>query len=498
MVIDSAKSIPAFYAGQSIFLTGATGCLGKMYIEKILRSCPDIREIFLLIRPKGGLNVNERLEKILNLPLFERLRDERPSIFEKLIPICGNNIEKELGLSATDRKMLIERVSIIIHGAASVKFNNTLKYSIFTNLRSTRDICILAQSMKNLKVLVYISTAFTNTNVPFIEEKTYPPIADWQKMIKIAESLQDEHALNILTPKCLDFVRNTYIFSKNLSESVIQYYSSSLPCAIVRPSMVYTSVEEPMPGWIDNVYGPIGLSVAIGKGLLHVIYCNKYANQNIVPVDIVIKAIIVASWKVGLTNSTADSMPFVLNCTNQKGTTSQEYGNICFSLLDEIPLEGTVWIPYLVYTENLTLFYILTILLHMLPAMLLDLILYFSGRRPKVMELQRKLYVANCAMSYFMLHNWKYSNTNTSALISSMPPDDRDIFSFDYSHIDLRQYFKTAITGGKKFLLHEDMNRLDAARTHYKRLYLFITIMKYIIFIGILWIMYKWIYSSIL
>ena len=69
MIIDPAKSIPAFYAGQSILLTGPTGFLGKVFIEKILRSCPDVREIFLLMRSKTESNINERLEKILNLPV---------------------------------------------------------------------------------------------------------------------------------------------------------------------------------------------------------------------------------------------------------------------------------------------------------------------------------------------------------------------------------------------------------------------------------------------
>jgi len=48
--------------------------------------------------------------------------------------------------------MLVERVTIIIHAAASVRFNDSLKYAIFVNTRATRDICILAQSMKNLIV----------------------------------------------------------------------------------------------------------------------------------------------------------------------------------------------------------------------------------------------------------------------------------------------------------------------------------------------------------
>jgi len=69
MTVDPSKSIPAFYAGQSILLTGGTGFLGKVFIEKVLRSCPDVREIFLLMRPKKGLSIKERLSKILNLPV---------------------------------------------------------------------------------------------------------------------------------------------------------------------------------------------------------------------------------------------------------------------------------------------------------------------------------------------------------------------------------------------------------------------------------------------
>ncbi|XP_011705000.1 PREDICTED: putative fatty acyl-CoA reductase CG8306 [Wasmannia auropunctata] len=54
-------------------------------------------------------------------------------------------------------------------------------------------------------------------------------------MIEVAELL-DKHTLNVFTAKCLDYTPNTYIFSKNLAESIIQDYSSSLPCAIIRPS----------------------------------------------------------------------------------------------------------------------------------------------------------------------------------------------------------------------------------------------------------------------
>jgi len=51
------------------------------------------------------------------------------------------------------------------------------------------------------------------------------------------------------------------------------------------------------------------------------------------------------------------------------------------SISNEIPLERIVWTPNVMYINNFVLFYILTILLHILPAMLADLILKLSGRR---------------------------------------------------------------------------------------------------------------------
>ena len=53
-----------FYNDKSVFITGGTGFLGVTLIEKLLRSCPGIKNIYLLIRPKKGKAAKERLDEI--------------------------------------------------------------------------------------------------------------------------------------------------------------------------------------------------------------------------------------------------------------------------------------------------------------------------------------------------------------------------------------------------------------------------------------------------
>lgn len=54
---------------------------------------------------------------------------------------------------------------------------------------------------------------------------------------------------------------NVYAFTKALGEEVLRQKCRNLqlPCAIVRPSTVTAAIQEPFPGWIDNMNGPTGM-----------------------------------------------------------------------------------------------------------------------------------------------------------------------------------------------------------------------------------------------
>jgi FlaA1/EpsC-like NDP-sugar epimerase len=71
--ISMPCSIDAFFAETVIFLTGATGFLGKVLLEKLLRSCPRVGTIFILIRPKSNQSLQERFKELLQNPVRRHL-----------------------------------------------------------------------------------------------------------------------------------------------------------------------------------------------------------------------------------------------------------------------------------------------------------------------------------------------------------------------------------------------------------------------------------------
>ncbi|KAI5640098.1 male sterility protein domain-containing protein [Phthorimaea operculella] len=470
--MSDAPTIPEYYRGKTIFITGGSGFMGKVLIEKLLYSCSDLDRIYLLLRTKKGVKSEDRLQELYSSQCYDRLRREKPGIFEsKVYVIAGDIMEPGLGLSQEDRALLVNRTNIIFHVAASVRFDDPLPFAARLNLRGTKEIIDLAKEVQDLSALVHISTSYSNTNRPVIEEVMYPPHADWRDTLKICEEL-DENTIRIMTPKYLGDIPNTYTFTKQLAEHCVYEQRGQLPVVIIRPSIVIASVEEPFPGWIENFNGPVGILVACGKGIMRSIYSDPDLIADYIPVDIAIKNFIAAAWIRGTKKlEKTDDIP-IYNCcaSNLNNITMGELVKVGLKIAQNYPLNDMMWNIGGSITTSRTLHYIKVILLHLLPAIFVDTLLWLMGRKPLLVKIQRRIYIANMALRYYVTQQWTFENKNFIQVRSRIKPEDQKEFYYEIENVDKYEYFKNSCIGGRRYLLKEKDEDLPKAKAHFRRM----------------------------
>ncbi|KAL0118735.1 hypothetical protein PUN28_009421 [Cardiocondyla obscurior] len=116
------------------------------------------------------------------------------------------------------------------------------------------------------------------------------------ELLSLLTVLNDKK-LDSITPSLIDGWPNTFTFTKAIAEDTVLRYGGSMPVCIVRPSIVTSTWNEPIMGWADSVYGPIGLLVSSSLGLLRTIHCHTDKNLDFVPADYVTSCLIAAAWR---------------------------------------------------------------------------------------------------------------------------------------------------------------------------------------------------------
>ncbi|XP_055015719.1 fatty acyl-CoA reductase 1-like [Boleophthalmus pectinirostris] len=307
-------TIPEYYAGKNVLITGATGFMGKVLLEKLLRSCPDVRSAYVMVRPKAGQSPQVRITDMVSCKLFEKLHDEQPDFAQKIVPVNSDLTQPELGLSQDDQSTLTENIHIVFHCAATIRFNEPLKDAMQLNVLATQKMLALARKMKQLEIFIHVSTAYANCDRELIEEVIYPPPVDYRKLIDTLEWMDDD-LVAVMTPKLIRERPNTYTFTKALAEYLVQQEAGDVNVAIIRPSIVGASWKEPFPGWIDNFNGPSGIFIAAGKGILRTMRASNNAVADLVPVDVVINTTLSAAWFSGSQRHHRPKNIPVYNCT---------------------------------------------------------------------------------------------------------------------------------------------------------------------------------------
>ncbi|XP_050339348.1 putative fatty acyl-CoA reductase CG5065 isoform X2 [Bactrocera neohumeralis] len=297
MVEEKATPLQHFYEGANILITGGTGFLGKILLNKLFTSCPGIENIYILIRKKNNKDVHTRAEEIFDDPIFNVMKKVAPKFRHQFQGIAGDCLLPDLGLSREDRKLLIQRVNIVFHMAATVRFDEKLKIAMQINVKAARDIMLLCSEMKHLKSVLHVSTAYTQCPLRQIDEKFYSPPSDSNDLILLTECMPDK-LLESMTPVLLGKWPNTYTFTKAVAEDIIKIYGNKLPVGMFRPGIVISTYRDPVCGWIDNFYGPTGAIAGAGTGVIRTLRCDPRAVANMVPVDLCVNSIIAAAWDI--------------------------------------------------------------------------------------------------------------------------------------------------------------------------------------------------------
>lgn len=296
--------VSQMFTGRSVFITGASGFIGRVLLEKLLRCYPKIKNIYILMRQKKNQNPYDRLHKqLLNVPIFDKIRAQKngQELLDKIVVIPGDIADSWLGISDSNLERLCkdQSLSIVFHSAATIKFDEPLKVSVKLNLIATRTVIEFCRRLPNLISFCHVSTCYTNSDIldqtTQIEEKIYPISDDPKNLMQLADILEED-LMQTLKRNMVKERPNTYTYTKALAEKYIATEASDLPVAIVRPSIVVCSWKDPMPGWVDNINGPTGLLLAISKGLLRSMHCKTSSKADIIPVDVVVNAMIASSY----------------------------------------------------------------------------------------------------------------------------------------------------------------------------------------------------------
>ncbi|XP_018353624.1 PREDICTED: putative fatty acyl-CoA reductase CG5065 isoform X1 [Trachymyrmex septentrionalis] len=486
------KSIPEWFANRNILVTGSTGFMGKVLVAKLLLSCPDIGNIFLLIRKKKCLDSHARLQLLLQQEPFRILREQYPERLMKLVVIHSDITVEELALSVADKERLMNNVSVVFHMAANVRFDMSLKTAIRMNTISTANVVTLAKQLSLLEAFIYISTSFCQCGESVLEERAYQTKISPESVIHMVNTMTDD-ALEAMRFKLLGEQPNTYAYSKALNEDFVS--RCGLPVGIIRPSIVIASYKEPVPGWVDNMNGPTGLMIGAGKGVIRSMLCNADYISDIIPCDMAINATIALAWQVGTEKSTK---PIFLNATaNQENPISWgdalELGK---KHVFENPFSQPLWYPGGRMTSSKVLHWLAVIFFQTIPAYVLDSLLIVTGNKPFLVRVQSRVNAGLDLLQYYTMKQWIFRNDNLRDLQQRLCPSDKEIFFMDTKVIHWNEYILKYILGTRQYYLKDDPSTLPRARRVFTYLYFADCLLKLIFGIFLVWLMYTWTISA--
>ncbi|XP_034107982.1 putative fatty acyl-CoA reductase CG5065 isoform X2 [Drosophila albomicans] len=479
--------VQEFYKDKTVFITGASGFMGKVLLEKLLYSCHSLKEVIIICRPKRGKAPESRLEEMFKLPIFQRIRDERPEMLKKVTIYQGDVTYDLLGLSGDSLKHVVDNTNIVFHMAATLKLEGNLRDAIDMNLLGTQRALNVAKQMKQLEAFVHLSTAFCNCDQEVMYEKVYEFPHKPEDLMRLAEWM-DVKTLDAITPDLLKPHPNTYTYSKRLAEILVRDHYETMPVIIARPSIVTPAVAEPLPGWVDNMNGPTGVLIGAGKGVIRSMICNGELKSEVVPVDIAVNGLILIPYHNSLTKQKSAQLP-VYNITveDAKKRTWKWVMDVGRELGLAYPFEVGLWYPDGNMTSSKLYHTFCVIMFMWLPAYCIDLLLTIFGQRRFMVRVQTKISVGLEVLQFFTTRNWDFKSSHFQQIYQEISEEDRKNFKINTNDVDDYEYMKMSILGGRQYVMKEPLTSLPKSRIQLRFMYVLDRICKTLIIGGLIY-----------
>jgi len=340
-------SVRETLANRHILLIGVTGFIGKVWLVDLLENVSDIGKITLLIRRNRTTSAQRRFEKIVEeSPTFDTLQERYGRhlgtfLKEKIEVVEGDVSQPGLGLNAETQQRLSTSLDLVVNSAGLTDFNPDLREALASNVDSALHLLGFLRKCSHAG-LMHLSTCYVvgmrDGRVGEELHDRYNPADDsdfdaereiesLREMIGRVEERSESPELTkalrrqqlgrggdessvpaaeldgVLKRNRVRWSRNRliragmrrarhlgwpniYTFTKSLGESVLARQGRDLPIAVVRPSIVESSMRSPFTGWNEGINTSGPLSYLLGTNFRQ-LPTNERKCLDVIPVDMV-------------------------------------------------------------------------------------------------------------------------------------------------------------------------------------------------------------------
>ncbi|KAJ7262062.1 NAD-binding domain 4 protein [Mycena rebaudengoi] len=275
-----------FFHGQTVLLTGGTGCLGGCLLYKMVVEL-GTAGIYLLVR-ESRERALEQWRRTMPLQIDNILEKDNIQF------VVGDMASPNLGVEPALLAEMSQRVTVVINVAGNISLLDPLRAIIRDNCLSALELARLAASFTHIVRFAHISSAYANSFLPSgpVEERTYDMGDAEAQLLEILET-------GDLTSGDVPSFMWPYALAKSLAERILLARYPELPTLIVRPTIIGPALARPHPFYGSQNANPVSAYIhkyftRPDSGVSHVMPSHP-AGTNIVdeiPVDIVANLIL--------------------------------------------------------------------------------------------------------------------------------------------------------------------------------------------------------------